>query len=97
MPRWLSYICPPAHKDGLAQFALIDSDGYVLRPRVASKFTLPVITGIREAEPIETRRARVRRVLACCRIGPLAGQVSEVDASDPNDLLSPSTCDGVVN
>ncbi len=36
---------PSVHKDGLSQFALIDRDGYVLRPRVASKFTLPVVTG----------------------------------------------------
>lgn len=90
---------PPARKDGLSQFALIDGDGYVLRPRVASKFTLPVITGIREADSLETRRAQVRRVLGLFKeIGPQASQVSEVDASDLNDLVVAERVDGgVVN
>ncbi len=86
-------------RNGMSQFALIDHDGYVLRPRMASKFTLPVIAGIRETEPLETRRARVRRVLGLLKeIGPLAGQISEVDASDLNDLVvSEKVDDGVVN
>lgn len=79
---------PPNRKDGMSQFALIDKDGYILRPRVASRFTLPVITGIREAEPLDNRRARVRRVLAMLQaIGPLAGQISEIDVRDPNNLI----------
>jgi cell division protein FtsQ len=90
---------PPSRKDGLSQFALIDRDGYVLRPRVASKFTLPVITGIRESEPIEMRRSQVRRVLGLLKdIGSQAGAVSEVDASDPDDLVVAERVDnGVVN
>ncbi len=79
---------PPNRRDGMSQFALIDKDGYILRPRVASRFTLPVINGIRESETPEDRRGRVRRVLAMLRaIGPLAGQISEIDVHDPNDLV----------
>jgi cell division protein FtsQ len=79
---------PPNRRDGISQFALIDKDGYILRPRVAAKFTLPVITGIRESDPIESRRARVRRVLAMLReIGPLADGISEVNAADLNNLI----------
>ena len=79
---------PANRKDGMSQFALIDRDGYILRPRVASKFTLPVITGVRETEPIDARRARVRRVLGMLKaIGPMAEQISEIDVSDPNDLI----------
>jgi cell division protein FtsQ len=87
------------HKDGISQLALIDRDGYVLRPRVASRFTLPVITGVSETEPLETRRARVRRVLGLLQeIGPLAAKVSEVDASDLDDLVvAERVDDGVVN
>ncbi len=71
---------PPARKDGMSQFALIDREGYILRPRVASKFTLPVLTGIREDERLENRRARLRQVLAMLReIGPLADQMSEIE------------------
>jgi hypothetical protein len=47
-----------------------------------------VISGVRETEPVDNRRARVRRVLAMLReIGPLAGQISEIDIADPNDLI----------
>jgi cell division protein FtsQ len=78
----------PNRRDGMSQFALIDQDGYILRPRVAAQFTLPVINGIRESEDIRNRRARVRRVLGMLKaIGPLAQQVSEVDSSDPNNLI----------
>ena len=78
----------PNRRDGMSQLALIDSDGYILRPRVAARFTLPVITGIRESEPRGNRRARVRRVLGMLKeIGPLAEQISEVDVADPNDLI----------
>ncbi len=74
-------------RDGMSRFALIDRDGYVLRPRVAAKFTLPVITGIREDESLANRRARVRRVLGMLKeIGPLAGQISEINVADPNNL-----------
>jgi hypothetical protein len=70
------------------QYALIDRDGYILRPRIAAKFTLPVITGIRESEAIENRRARVRRVLGMLKdIGPLAEQISEINVADPNNLV----------
>ncbi|MDQ2743687.1 MAG: cell division protein FtsQ, partial [Chloroflexota bacterium] len=83
----------------MSRFALIDTDGYILRPRVAAKFTLPVITGIRETEAIENRRARVHRVLAMLHeIGPLAGQISEINVSDPNNLiLAEHAGDGVVD
>ena len=79
---------PPNHRDGMSRFALVDRDGYILRPRVAAKFTLPVIAGIRETEPLEDRRARVRRVLGMLQeIGALASQISEINVADPNDLI----------
>lgn len=71
-----------------SHYALVDRDGYILRPRVAAKFTLPVIAGVRETEPIHNRRALVRRVLAMLKeIGPLAAQISEINVADPNDLV----------
>ena len=86
-------------QDGMSRFALVDRDGYILRPRVAAKFTLPVITGLGEDEPIDNRRARVHRVLNMLHeIGPLAGQISEIDVSDPNDLVvAEHDGDSVVN
>src|SRR5581483_8031684 len=90
---------PPNHRDGIWQFALIDRDGYILRPRVKAKFTLPVITGVRETETLEDRRARVRRVLAMLKeIGPLGGEISEINVADPNNLIvAEHVKDGVVN
>jgi cell division protein FtsQ len=89
----------PNHRDGMSQLALIDKDGYILRPRVAAKFTLPVITGVHEGEPLENRRARVHRVLGMLKeLGPLAEQISEVNVSDPNDLIvAEHVQDNVVN
>lgn len=79
---------PPRRQGGDSQFALIDKDGYILRPRVPARFTLPVISGVRESETLENRRARVRRVLDMLKeIGPLAGQISEINVADPNDLV----------
>ena len=79
---------PPNRKDGMSEFALIDKDGFILRPRVAAKFTLPVMTGIRESESREDRRARVRRVLSMLRaLGPSGDRISEIDVSDPNNLV----------
>lgn len=87
----------PNARDGMSHLALIDREGYILRPRVAAKFTLPVITGIREDESLGNRRARVHRVLAMMKeIGSLAGQISEIDVSDPNNLVVEEHVDNAV-
>lgn len=84
-------------RDGMSRFALIDRDGYILRPRVAAQFTLPVITGIREDEPIYNRRARVHRVLGMLKdIGPLSEQISEINVADPNNLMVEEHVDNTV-
>ena len=78
----------PNRKDGLSRLALIDQDGHILRPRIAAQFTLPVVSGIAESEPVDNRRARVRRVLGMLKeIGPLAAQISEINVADPNNLV----------
>lgn len=81
--------------DGMSQFALVDRAGYVLRPRMASRFTLPVITGISEGETLNSRRARVRRVLGMLNeVGPLADGIAEVNAADLNNLVVTERVDG---
>jgi cell division protein FtsQ len=88
---------PPRRSDGLAEFALIDKSGYVLRPRMKAKFRLPVIKGIRESEDREDRKARVRRVLAMLEaLGPSGYHISEIDTSDPNNLVLSQHMDGRV-
>ncbi len=87
----------PNRKDGMSRLALIDKEGHILRPRVAAQFTLPVMTGIRESETLENRRARVRRVLGMLKdIGPLAGQISEINVADPNNLIIAEHVDNAV-
>ncbi len=87
----------PIRKGGLSQFALIDKDGMILRPRAPAKFTLPLITGVREQENPYDRRARVRRVLDLLKdLGPMAASVSDVDASDPSNLVVSEKVDGRV-
>ena len=87
----------PNSRDGISRFALIDLDGHILRPRIAAKFTLPVITGIRETELPENRRARVRRVMAMLNeIGSLADQITEINVADPNNLVVAEHVDNVV-
>jgi cell division protein FtsQ len=90
---------PPGKGEGLSRFALIDQDGFILRPRIAAQFTLPVIAGVKEDEAIEGRRARVHRALGMLKeVGSLAGQISEVDVSDPNNLIvAEHVGNGVVN
>jgi len=79
---------PPNRKDGMSRLALVDHDGYILRPRVAAQFTLPVLAGLRESESLEDRRARVHRALAMLKeVGPLAAQISEVNVADPNNMV----------
>ena len=90
---------PPRSRDGMWRYALIDREGLILRPKVAAKFTLPVITGIKETEPMEDRRARVGRVVAMLKeVGSLGSNISEVNAEDPNNLIvAEHVGDGVVN
>jgi len=84
----VAFVRLPNRRDSGSHYALIDHDGYILRPRVPAQFTLPVIAGLRESETLGNRRARVRRVLGMLKeIGPLAGQISEVNVTDPNDLI----------
>jgi cell division protein FtsQ len=79
---------PERHSGAGTRLALIDAYGHILHPRVAAKFTLPVIAGVREDETVESRHARVERALEMLKeVGPLGVQISEVDVSDPNNLV----------
>jgi cell division protein FtsQ len=79
---------PRLHRDSPSRLALIDRDGFILRPRVAAQFTLPLISGVQELESIENRKARVHRALAMLQeVGPLANQISEVDVTDVNNII----------
>jgi cell division protein FtsQ len=66
---------------------LIDADGVLLEPPPQASFSFPVLSGIREDSTEDTRRERVRSLLRFEEdMGYMAKDVSEVDASDPEDL-----------
>jgi cell division protein FtsQ len=73
--------------ESMVRWALIDEEGVILEPPVKASFQLPVLAGVMGGESQEKRGTRVRRMQRLMRdLGPLAGNVSEVDATDLDDL-----------
>jgi cell division protein FtsQ len=66
---------------------LIDSQGILLDQPAQSQFAFPVLSGVREEEKEEQRRERVRCLARVQEdLGYLAKQVSEVNASDLDNI-----------
>jgi cell division septal protein FtsQ len=69
-----------------SRYALIDEDGVILPP-TKDRFTLPVLVGVRPADPLSARRERVRRMLGLLSDLAAAGRnISEIDVSDRDNL-----------
>ncbi len=72
---------------GLSRFALIDADGMILQPPKQAGFKLPLALGVKPADSPQQRRESLRRMSRLMNdLGPMAGKVSEVDVSDPDNL-----------
>lgn len=68
--------------------ALIDAEGVILRAPERARFSLPVLAGIARQQPPEVRRVRAAQVVDLMRqVQGHAGQISEVDVSDPDNLV----------
>jgi len=66
---------------------LIDAQGVLLDPPAEANFSFPVLSGVREDESEPLRREQVRALLRLQDdLGPLAKDISGVNAADPNDL-----------
>jgi cell division protein FtsQ len=66
---------------------LIDAHGVLLEPPPAAPFAFPVLSGVREDEPEESRRERVRCLLRVQEeLGSMAKDISEVNAADPDNI-----------
>lgn len=66
---------------------LIDSYGVLLDQPPQAQFSFPVLSGIRRQDAIEARRERVRAFLGVEQeMGYLVKDVSEIDASDVNNI-----------
>ncbi len=72
---------------GIARWALIDPHGVILDPPQKAVFQLPVLAGVSTSENPAQRARRVRRMQQLMKdLGPLSDNVSEVDASDLDNL-----------
>ncbi len=73
--------------DGMTRWALIDDEGVILEPPPKAPFRLPVLAGVLVAEEPDKRALRVRRMRRLMQdLGNLSDKVSEVDASDLDNL-----------
>jgi len=67
--------------------ALIDDEGVILEARGATRFHLPVLTGVQQEESRDLRRAKVRRMQKVLEeIGPLAEKLSEIDITSLDNV-----------
>jgi cell division protein FtsQ len=66
---------------------LIDAQGVLLEPPAEASFSFPVLSGVRDEESETQRRQKVSALLRLEQdLGPLAKDISEVNAADPEDL-----------
>jgi cell division protein FtsQ len=73
--------------EAMTRWALIDEAGVILDPPQKTPFHLPVLSGVPAGESAEKRARRVKRMQQLLRdLGKRAESVSEVDASDLDDL-----------
>jgi cell division protein FtsQ len=81
----VAFVKVPA--ESITRWALIDAEGAILDPPHKAVFQLPVLTGIAASERTADRARRVRRMQQLMNdLGPLADNVSEVDAGDLDNL-----------
>ena len=84
-----------AGRGGRSRVALIDEDGVILEQPPKSQYQLPVLKGVDEKQTEPMRAVRVRRAMGLVRdFGPLAGAISEIDVSEPDNLRIAQSVDG---
>jgi cell division protein FtsQ len=72
---------------GVTRVLLIDANGLFLEPPPQAQFSFPVLSGITDAQSEAERRARVKAMLRLAgELGPAAGEISEINAADPENL-----------
>jgi cell division protein FtsQ len=79
-----------------SRFGMIDEDGVIL-PQTKDRFHLPVLTGVRAADPLEERKVRVQRMLRLtAELGDDAAQLAEIDVTDRDNLKVSTAVQGHV-
>ena len=87
--RPVAFVSLPLYRGSgqAARFLLVDAQGVLLDPPGEAQFSFPVLSGVREDESDSQRREQVRALLRLEEdLGPLAKDISEVNAADPSDL-----------
>jgi len=75
-------------------FLLIDAEGVLLSPPPRASFEFPVLSGVWMDQPEQERKIRVQAALRLMEdLGPVAKDVSEVNATSPDDLRITTTVD----
>lgn len=95
--RPVAFVSLPFHggSNSPARFLLIDSQGVLLDPPPKAQFAFPVLTGTTEDQTDAERRIRVWAMLRLLEdLGPSAQNVSEVNASVPDDLTMVAQVEG---
>lgn len=81
--------------ESMERWALIDNEGVILDPPHKAAFHLPMLAGIQPEESAVQRGVRVRRAERLMQeLGGLAGQISEADVSDLDNLKVSGKLDG---
>ncbi len=77
------------------RIALIDEQGVILEQPPRAQFKLPVLTGILPAQSRDARRQRVRTAMRLVgELGQQAGQLSEIDVSELENVKVVITVEG---
>ena len=78
-----------------ARVLLIDAEGVLLEPPAHARFAFPVLSGVTEEQTEAERRHRVEAMLRLLDdLGPLAKEVSEVNAATPENLIIVTQIEG---
>jgi cell division protein FtsQ len=84
-----------AEKARASRLALIDAEGVLLEPPSSARFTFPILLGVSDQQREPERRTRVaamQRLLE--ELGPLAKDVSEINAANTEDMRVVAQVDG---
>ena len=79
----------------IAETALVDGEGVIMRLPAKAQFSLPALFGIARRDPPAIRRVRAEQAVEfLSEIGSYAGQVSEIDVSDSENLTITEVAQG---
>jgi len=93
----VAFVSLPLHSGSrsAARFLLVDAQGVLLDPPPRAKFAFPVLTGLSEDQTDAERRIRVRAMQALMAdLGPTGQNISEIDASAPDELTVVAQVEG---